>query len=373
MSLGYLLNNNNKIIIDEIKRKTGLLSSILMGDLRIASNIPSKKDEHAVGRRLTSTEIQNNLLQGKRHIGSILVLNDWYKAGYIPIYNQAKEVIGSLGIGISEATIYALRNKLMFIFSLAVFASIVLALIFGLSRGGEIVKSIEKLRQGTEAISKGNFDYRIRVDSKDEIEQLANFFNQMALQLKDTRHKLEGYSKQLENELKESNVLAITDTLTNVFNHRYFQEQLNLEVKRSQRYNRILSLIMFDIDTFKTYNDRYGHLEGDRILREIALLMKRNVRQMDTVSRYGGEEFTIILPETDLKGAKAVAEKIKREVEEMSLVNEKTKEVIKITVSAGVAMYEHGLSKDNLIARADQALYQAKAEGKNKVCVFKSL
>jgi diguanylate cyclase (GGDEF)-like protein len=261
----------------------------------------------------------------------------------------------------------------MFIFSLAVFASIVLALIFGLSRGGEIVKSVEKLRQGTEAISKGNFEYRIKIDSQDEIGELANFFNQMALQLKDTRHKLEGYSKQLENELKESNVIAITDTLTNLFNHRYFHEQFSLEVKRSQRYNRILSLIMLDVDSFKTYNDRYGHLEGDRILREIALLMKRNVRQMDTVSRYGGEEFTIILPETDLKGAKTVAEKIRREAEEMSLVNEKTKEVIKITVSAGVAMYEHGLSKDNLIARADQALYQAKAEGKNKVCVFKSL
>lgn len=373
MSLGYLLNNNNKIIIDEIKRKTGLLSSILMGDLRIASNIPSKKDEHAVGRRLNSEEIKNNLLQGKKHIASILVLNDWYKAGYIPIYNYAKEVIGSLGIGISEATIYALRNKLIFIFSLAVFISIFLALLFGLLKGGEIVNSIEKLRRGTEAISTGNLDYHIEVNSKDEIEELAKFFNQMVAQLKSARYELEGYSKLLENELEECNVLAITDTLTNLFNHRYFQEQLGLEVKRSQRYNRILSLIMLDIDTFKTYNDRYGHLEGDRILREIAGIMKKNVRQMDTVSRYGGEEFMIILPETDLKGARTVAEKIRREVEEMSLVNEKTNEHIKITISAGVAMYEHGLSKDNLIARADQALYQAKAEGKNKVCVFKSL
>jgi len=357
MSLGYLLNNNNKIIIDEIKTKTGLLSSILMGDLRIASNIPSKKDEHAVGRRLSSAEIKNNLLQGKKHIGSILVLDDWYKAGYIPIYNRAKEVVGSLGIGISEATIYALRNKLMFIFSLAVFISIFLALIFGFLRGRDIVRSIEKLRYGTEVIARGDFEHQINIDSKDEIEELANFFNKMVLQLKAARERITS--------------LAITDNLTEVFNHRYFHEQLYLEIMRALRYKHPLSLIMFDIDSFKTYNDRFGHLEGDRILKEVAALIKKNVRRVDMVSRYGGEEFMIILPDTELKRARLVAEKIRKLVQEkMTLFDKETNEVVKVTISGGVASYKKGQSKDGLISHVDRALYKAKAEGKNKVCVY---
>jgi diguanylate cyclase (GGDEF)-like protein len=357
MSLGYLLNNNNKIIIDEIKRKTGLLSSILMGDLRIASNIPSKKDEHAVGRRLNSAEIKNNLLQGKRYITSILVLNDWYKAGYIPIYNYAKEVVGSLGIGISEATIYALRNKLIFIFSLAVFISIFLALIFGLLRGRDIVRSIEKLRYGTEVIAGGDFEHEINIDSGDEIEELANFFNKMVLQLKAARERITS--------------LAITDNLTGLFNHRYFHEQMYLEIMRALRYKHPLSLIMFDIDSFKTYNDRFGHLEGDRILKEVAALIKKNVRRIDIVSRYGGEEFMVILSDTEVKHARFVAEKIRKLVQEkMTLFDKETNEVVKVTISGGVAGYKKGQSKDGLISHVDRALYKAKAEGKNKVCVY---
>ncbi len=153
---------------------------------------------------------------------------------------------------------------------------------------------------------------------------------------------------------------AIADSLTNIFNHRYFQERIHSEVLRAQRYKHALSLVMFDIDSFKLYNDQHGHLEGDRILKQVAAILKQHSRKVDVVCRYGGEEFMIILPDTDSNGAKIMAEKIRKAIEE-----------IKLSVSAGIADFEKGLSKDDFIMRADKALYKAKAEGKNKVCAYK--
>ena len=153
--------------------------------------------------------------------------------------------------------------------------------------------------------------------------------------------------------------LVIEDSLTNIFNHRHFQEQLQLEILRVQRYKHPLSLIMFDVDFFKAYNDNHGHLEGDRVLKSFAATMKKYSRKVDIVSRYGGEEFMIILPDTDTQGAMIVAEKIK----------EATR-AIGITVSGGVASYKVDMSKDDLVSCVDQALYKAKSQGRNRVCVF---
>jgi len=153
--------------------------------------------------------------------------------------------------------------------------------------------------------------------------------------------------------------LAIEDSLTSIFNHRYFQEQLQLEILRVQRYKHHLSLIMFDVDSFKTYNDNYGHLEGDRILKTFAATMKKYSRKVDIVSRYGGEEFMIILPDTNTEGARIMAEKIREAAQ-----------AIGTTVSGGVAGYKAGMNKDDLVSRVDQALYKAKSQGKNKICVF---
>lgn len=167
---------------------------------------------------------------------------------------------------------------------------------------------------------------------------------------------------QIENIKLYEKLLSfsITDSLTNLFNHRYFQERIQSEILRSLRYEHSFTLMMLDIDSFKLYNDRCGHLEGDRILRQTADIFKQNSRQVDVVCRYGGEEFMIILPETDIKGAKVLAEKIRKAIEN-----------IKLTVSVGIAVFTKGLTKDDLIGHADKALYNAKAEGKNRVCVYK--
>jgi len=185
------------------------------------------------------------------------------------------------------------------------------------------------------------------VFTEDDLKFLSVIINQAAIQLE----KVELY--------EEASHSAITDPVTGIFNHRYFQEHLTEEISRAERYLHPLSLLMVDIDSFKSYNDKYGHQTGDFILREIAQAMKINLRKVDVISRYGGEEFTIILPETKAEQAYIVAEKIRKKVETIGL-----------TISIGVAEYQKTMDKDKLIKEADEALYQAKREGKNKSCTY---
>jgi len=137
---------------------------------------------------------------------------------------------------------------------------------------------------------------------------------------------------------------------------------------RVQRYPHPLSLIMFDIDSFKEFNDTYGHPMGDLVLSHISKIIKQNVRKVDIACRYGGEEFSIILPETKLKEALLVADKIRKSVEALKFETGKAK-TKKMTLSGGVAQFRAGMSKEELVQQADNALYEAKSGGKNKICV----
>jgi diguanylate cyclase (GGDEF)-like protein len=160
--------------------------------------------------------------------------------------------------------------------------------------------------------------------------------------------------------------LAITDGLTRVYNHRFFQELFEKEYTRSDRYNTVFSLIMLDIDHFKKINDTYGHLCGDEILKSLASLVKSCLRSMDIVARYGGEEFAILLPETGGNEAIQTAERIRRAVEETAFMG--TEQGLNVTVSLGVATYpSRGIAeRADIIAKADAALYEAKEGGRNR-------
>lgn len=176
----------------------------------------------------------------------------------------------------------------------------------------------------------------------------------------------------VENALLYGEVknLAITDGLTGLFNHRYFQTNINSEVTRVQRYLRPLSLIMFDIDYFKMFNDTYGHPMGDLVLTEIAKVVKKNVRKVDIACRYGGEEFAVILPETKIKEAILVAEKIRTSVEKLRFDTGRGIKKEKVTISGGVAQFKSGMSKEDFIRGADDSLYKAKNDGKNKIHIY---
>lgn len=160
--------------------------------------------------------------------------------------------------------------------------------------------------------------------------------------------------------------LAITDGLTKLHNSRSFYSQIEVEVDRFNRYKHPLSLLLLDIDHFKQYNDSYGHLEGDKVLVKISQLIKSCLRKLDTAYRYGGEEFTVILPETTCKEAQKVAERIRNAVKTESFPPEQ-KNKITITISIGVTQYAPQEELSAFIQRADKAMYASKQNGRNKV------
>lgn len=161
--------------------------------------------------------------------------------------------------------------------------------------------------------------------------------------------------------------LAVTDGLTKLFIHRYFQQKLQSELRRSERYNHPTSVIITDIDFFKKFNDTYGHQVGDFVLEETARVFKRSVREVDIACRYGGEEFAVVLPETDSEGALLMAERIREDIEKHDFKDENGK-TYKVTISVGVATYPDN-AKDNtsLVKAADKALYESKENGRNCV------
>jgi len=161
--------------------------------------------------------------------------------------------------------------------------------------------------------------------------------------------------------------MATVDGLTNLFNHRFFQDQLRTEYQRALRYNKSMTLLMIDIDDFKGYNDKYGHLAGDRVLAETARTIRNSVRDIDFVARYGGDEFALILPEVEADGGMIVAEKIRKAVEAQRFISEDGETIGSISVSCGVTDNRSAASPDILIERADKALYWVKRHGRNLV------
>ena len=170
----------------------------------------------------------------------------------------------------------------------------------------------------------------------------------------------------LENLNEAFKAMAIRDDLTGLFNRRYFDEAIASEVVRATRYNRDLSLIFMDVDHFKNFNDELGHQLGDAALRKISAILKELVRETDIATRYGGEEFVVILPETSKQDARAVAEKIRETITSAAIEGAQKK----VTISAGVAtLGQDGNNSAELIGKADQAVYQAKRDGRNRVCL----
>ena len=170
-------------------------------------------------------------------------------------------------------------------------------------------------------------------------------------------------SRDFEHQYK----LATTEGLTELYNHRYFQDTLRKQIDTARRYNQPFSLIIIDIDFFKNFNDSYGHQAGDAVLKEVAQILKRNTRAIDFVCRYGGEEMSIILPFTDKEEAQFNAERICKAVSSKVFKLPNNVEC-NVTISLGVATFpENGDTPQKIIEHADKALYWAKEHGRNQV------
>ncbi len=168
-----------------------------------------------------------------------------------------------------------------------------------------------------------------------------------------------------QEQKKEFERLSQTDALTGLYNRFKLDESLNIEIDRYKRENRPLSLIMMDIDQFKNINDQFGHLIGDEVLKQIAGILKENTRKIDVIGRWGGEEFMIICPNTPIRNAKELAEKLRIRMQTIAFKTKKEQ-----TASFGISEFKNDDSVDSFINRADNALYQAKAKGRNRVEVF---
>ena len=165
-------------------------------------------------------------------------------------------------------------------------------------------------------------------------------------------------------------VLSITDEMTGLYNRRHFYSLAEKIMALSARNGKPFSILMFDIDDFKSYNDTYGHLEGDRVIIKVAEIMEKGLRSMDSSFRFGGEEFLVLLPDTDEEGALIVAERIRKRFNQVSFTPQGVP--LKMSLSIGVARYKEGFSLENTLRCSDLAMYQAKKNGKNRTVLYGS-
>jgi diguanylate cyclase len=213
------------------------------------------------------------------------------------------------------------------------------------------------------------------MDDRDQIKTVVETLVRSTREMQEGKKALEDRlrtSKQeisnLQQNLEAIRAESLTDPLTGLGNRKYFDRALDAAVQLAIKQSEPLSLMMLDIDHFKSFNDNYGHLTGDQVLRLVGQSLKQAIKGRDTMARYGGEEFAVVLPDTDLAKAMVVAEQIRRTVMARDLKKKSTGETLgRITVSVGVSMLQPGDDMDTLIERADACLYAAKRGGRNRV------
>ena len=241
---------------------------------------------------------------------------------------------------------------LLFVIIFTVFIISIFIIIFSL----KLLHPLELLIEGIKKITAGNLSFSIKNVSDDEIGVVVDAFNHMTQK-----------RKRVTEELEE---MAIRDGLTGLYNHKFFYTSLEKEVARDDRYHNTVALLLIDIDHFKNVNDRYGHRAGDTILSALSQRIMTRARATDYVCRYGGEEIAVILIETNITEAQAIAEELRILIEKEPFLIEDGR-YISITVSIGVSAYsEEAKDASMMVSNADNALYRAKENGRNRVCVF---
>jgi diguanylate cyclase (GGDEF)-like protein len=251
--------------------------------------------------------------------------------------------------------------------------TIAVSLLVSFLAARRMLKPILLLSEGARRVSAGDPHVFLPVWGRDEIGDLTRAFNEMTRRVRDGRQNLEEARDELarSNEgLKAANraleTLAITDGLTGLYNHRHFQDTIEKEMRRCEREDKDLSLLLLDLDHFKQYNDRFGHTEGDAALRRVAGIVMKTIRATDVAFRYGGEELAVLLPACSKAQAADVAEKIRAAVSRS--INRPGRFGGRLTVSIGVGTFpEDGRVARGLVDYADAALYAAKAQGRDTV------
>jgi diguanylate cyclase (GGDEF)-like protein len=288
-----------------------------------------------------------------------------------PLGDSGWFVAFEIPFGVAYSSLLVLIRRVLLIDLLAI-----LVLSFVAYRlTASVLKPIELLSAGARKVAEGELDLEIpNPGTRDEMGVLIHAFNHMLQRVRTYQEEINESNENLRthnvklqqaNELLEQ--LSITDGLTKLHNHRFFQDQLTREIRRANRASTPLSLLLIDIDDFKSLNDRFGHAAGDELLHGLALIMNAAVRSSDLLARYGGEEFAVLAPGTDREGAYQLAEKLRTGIAESSFILGDSMRLTRATVSVGVAQFEGDRRK--FFDDADRALYRAKAAGKNCVMI----
>jgi diguanylate cyclase (GGDEF)-like protein len=325
--------------------------------------------------------------------------DEWGKflSGYAPVPNGRGTYLVGMDMRADEVTRKFRHLRLSGLLSLI--ASVILAFAFSRILSGHFTAPVSLLIAQCRAIAQGRLDERIEPNSKDELDDLIRAFNAMSDKLLESRtqqrlaeedlrlakqhlefrvaertRELVEANRQLRHEVEERTRVqealaeaARTDPLTGLLNRRAMTELMEYQVGRVFRHKRPFCLLLGDLDHFKSVNDWYGHAEGDKVLLQVARLLRSSVRQEDLVARWGGEEFLLLLPDTDLRRGRILAEKIRAAI----LDHEFTcgGEPCQVTMSIGLAAYDGTTEVDKCLAGADKALYVAKEQGRNSVVV----
>jgi diguanylate cyclase (GGDEF)-like protein len=329
------------------------------------------------------------MLDGEKHFVQVLP------------YSRGRGLNWSIAIVVPEADVMAriYENTRATVWLCVGALTVVIVSNVAISR--RLAKPIVELSRASQKIARNDFNNRVNEPNIRELSQLASSFNRMSREIQQSRQQLEDYSHSLEEKVldrtrslqqeielraaaeealiianRELQKLAYADGLTKIANRRLFDDRLSQEWRRLQRESQPLSLIICDVDYFKQYNDAYGHQDGDECLCQVAKVLENAVhRQPDLAARYGGEEFVVLLPNTNLEGAIAVADKIRQGVKSLQLPHCRSQVSQYVTISLGVACTIPNAveTPEQLLERADLALYRAKREGRDRVATYEPL
>jgi diguanylate cyclase len=335
----------------------------------------TNSDEHE--RTMAFAEIAFGQLKALRQPATPRNYEIWYSyaTGYHPSLNETVNEILSRSGTLSEADIDQIYNTYLSPTRLGERIDKV---------GTRVMDEIEQVMAMVDAAAGSASNYSeslagvsrdLTVADRDGLRSIVECLVHTTKEMEEVNHNLEQRltaSKQEINQLQENlevvRTESLTDPLTSLSNRKYFDQALASAIAEAAADNESMSLLMTDIDHFKKFNDTYGHLTGDQVLRLVALSVKQNVKGQDIAARYGGEEFAVILPNTVLRSAITVADHIRRAVMSKELMKRSTGEHLgRVTISIGVAALRPGDSAQSLIGRADACLYAAKRSGRNRV------
>jgi len=367
--IGLQLSNR---LLSEVKKGTNIDISIVGDRALVATSLVDENNQSITLLPLAYTEYLW-LLNGNVDLLST-------KMGSKEYYTKAKE-LSLVDKDTTNASLMMMQNKdnsnhqlsqvrfMQVSFLLILIGSLFLAvLIISLM----LRKNFSKIIKGLKLISAGKYGETIEINSRDELQTIATYFNVMSQSIKEKDERIVSHVLELEEKIEENLALkdrekklydkATKDFLTGLFNREKFEEHLDYMIVHSFRNEKKIALVMLDIDFFKKVNDTFGHLVGDATLKKIATLLKENLRKNDICARWGGEEFMIALEVDSLESAVEITQKMR-----VVIASHKMDVVSKVTCSFGITLIKEDEDKKSAFLRADEALYSAKENGRNRV------